>query len=150
MSLTSLLSIARTALLTQQKAIDVTGHNIANANTPGYSRQRLMLQQPLAHRRIGFRLKIEESRIARVGLDQFGEIRDRLRVLPERLEIIDLGIFQRPVIGVVRNSRGYEVTRTLHIACSRLDAGGEQFDHRMGSDQSAQFGDGNLSTREFA
>lgn len=44
MSLTSLLSIARSALLTQQKAIDVTGHNIANANTPGYSRQRLMLQ----------------------------------------------------------------------------------------------------------
>ncbi len=44
MSLTSLLSIARTALLTQQKAIDVTGHNIANASTEGYTRQRLMLE----------------------------------------------------------------------------------------------------------
>jgi len=44
MSLTSLLSIARTALLTQQKAIDVTGHNIANASTEGYSRQRLILE----------------------------------------------------------------------------------------------------------
>jgi flagellar hook-associated protein 1 FlgK len=44
MSLTSLLSIARTALLTQQRAIDVTGHNIANAQTPGYTRQRLALQ----------------------------------------------------------------------------------------------------------
>ena len=44
MSLTSLLSIARTALLTQQKAIDVTGHNIANASTEGYSRQRLNLE----------------------------------------------------------------------------------------------------------
>lgn len=44
MSLTSLLSIARSALLTQQRAIDVTGHNIANAQTPGYSRQRLALQ----------------------------------------------------------------------------------------------------------
>ncbi len=49
MSLTSLLSIARTALLAQQRAIDVTGHNIANASTEGYSRQRLLLdpQVPL-------------------------------------------------------------------------------------------------------
>lgn len=44
MSLTSLLSIARTALLTQQKAIDVTGQNIANASTEGYTRQRLILE----------------------------------------------------------------------------------------------------------
>ncbi|MCA9763184.1 MAG: flagellar hook-associated protein FlgK [Gemmatimonadetes bacterium] len=43
MSLASLLSIARTALATHQRAIDVTGHNIANANTPGYTRQRLEL-----------------------------------------------------------------------------------------------------------
>ncbi|MCL4864511.1 MAG: flagellar hook-associated protein FlgK, partial [Gemmatimonadales bacterium] len=39
----TLLNIARTALMTHQKAIDLTGHNIANANTPGYSRQRLEL-----------------------------------------------------------------------------------------------------------
>ena len=43
MSLSSLLSIARSALLTQQKAIDVTGHNVANASTDGYTRQRLRL-----------------------------------------------------------------------------------------------------------
>ncbi|MCK4618612.1 MAG: flagellar hook-associated protein FlgK [Desulfobacterales bacterium] len=36
-----ILNTARTALLTQQKAIDVTGHNIANVNTDGYSRQRV-------------------------------------------------------------------------------------------------------------
>ncbi len=44
MSLISLLSIARTALLTQQRAMTVTAHNIANAETPGYSRQRLRLE----------------------------------------------------------------------------------------------------------
>lgn len=33
------LEIARRSLLTQRQALDVTGHNIANANTPGYSRQ---------------------------------------------------------------------------------------------------------------
>jgi flagellar hook-associated protein 1 FlgK len=39
-----ILNVARGALLTQQKAIDVTGHNIANVNTPGYSRQRVNME----------------------------------------------------------------------------------------------------------
>lgn len=43
MSLSSLLSTARSALVTHQRAIDVTGQNIANAQTPGYSRQRLQI-----------------------------------------------------------------------------------------------------------
>lgn len=33
------IEIGRRALQAQRQAIDVTGHNIANANTPGYSRQ---------------------------------------------------------------------------------------------------------------
>ncbi|HEX3032838.1 MAG TPA: flagellar hook-associated protein FlgK [Bacillota bacterium] len=37
------LEIGRSALQTQQKALDVTGHNIANANTPGFSRQEAVL-----------------------------------------------------------------------------------------------------------
>jgi flagellar hook-associated protein 1 FlgK len=49
MSLTEMMNIARSALLTQQAAMAVTGHNIANANTPGYSRQtaRLAAATPL-------------------------------------------------------------------------------------------------------
>ncbi|HUK63929.1 MAG TPA: flagellar hook-associated protein FlgK [Dongiaceae bacterium] len=43
MSLVSLLSIARTALLAQQRAMSVTGQNVANAQTPGYTRQVLDL-----------------------------------------------------------------------------------------------------------
>ena len=39
-----ILNMAGNALLTQQKAINVTGNNIANVNTPGYSRQKLMLE----------------------------------------------------------------------------------------------------------
>jgi flagellar hook-associated protein 1 FlgK len=35
------LNIGTSALLLQQRAINVTGNNIANVNTPGYSRQRL-------------------------------------------------------------------------------------------------------------
>ena len=40
-----LLNIGRNSLMTQQKAIDITGNNIANVNTPGYSRQRLNMEQ---------------------------------------------------------------------------------------------------------
>lgn len=39
----ALLNIGGNALLLQQKAISLTGNNIANVNTPGYSRQRLIL-----------------------------------------------------------------------------------------------------------
>jgi len=35
--------IARKALSVSQKAMETTGHNIANANTPGYTRQRLVV-----------------------------------------------------------------------------------------------------------
>ena len=34
-----ILNAGRGSLLAQQKALEVTGHNIANVNTPGYSRQ---------------------------------------------------------------------------------------------------------------
>jgi flagellar hook-associated protein 1 len=44
-NISGLLHIGRTALMTQQKAIDITGSNIANVNTPGYSRQRLIITQ---------------------------------------------------------------------------------------------------------
>ncbi|PKM44505.1 MAG: flagellar hook-associated protein FlgK [Firmicutes bacterium HGW-Firmicutes-8] len=37
------LEIGRKALQTQQRALDVIGHNIANANTPGFTRQRAVM-----------------------------------------------------------------------------------------------------------
>jgi flagellar hook-associated protein 1 len=43
MSLASLLSIARSAMSVQQRAMSVTAHNVANAQTLGYSRQRINL-----------------------------------------------------------------------------------------------------------
>jgi len=39
----SALNVAASSLKTQQKAIDVVSHNIANVNTPGYSRQKAEL-----------------------------------------------------------------------------------------------------------
>lgn len=44
MSIGGLLNIGRGALQVNQTALQVTGHNIANINTPGYSRQTLALE----------------------------------------------------------------------------------------------------------
>jgi flagellar hook-associated protein 1 FlgK len=43
-SLFAVLGIGRSSLLTQQRAIQVTSNNVANVNTPGYTRQRAVLQ----------------------------------------------------------------------------------------------------------
>lgn len=39
-----IMDIARQALAAQQTGLSVTGHNIANVNTPGYSRQRVTFE----------------------------------------------------------------------------------------------------------
>ena len=38
------LNTAYTGLVAQRRALEVTGQNVANANTPGYSRQRVNMQ----------------------------------------------------------------------------------------------------------
>ena len=38
------LHVGKQALLTHQEALNVTAHNIANVNTPGYSRQRVVME----------------------------------------------------------------------------------------------------------
>ncbi len=42
------LTIASTALRNFQRALDTTGHNISNVNTPGYSRQRVNFSESTA------------------------------------------------------------------------------------------------------
>jgi len=42
-----IMSSASKALIVQQKAVKITGNNIANVNTPGYSRQRLNLSSDI-------------------------------------------------------------------------------------------------------
>jgi flagellar hook-associated protein 1 FlgK len=44
MGIDGILNAGRTGLLAQQRAITTTGNNIANVNTPGYSRQRTILE----------------------------------------------------------------------------------------------------------
>lgn len=68
MGLDSLMSIGKTALFTAQQALTVTGHNISNVNTPGYSRQQIMLteQRPAdgSPGQVGTGVKIAEIRRA--------------------------------------------------------------------------------------
>lgn len=47
----SSLHIARKGILANQRAMDVTAHNIANANTEGYSRQRAVFETSLTYYR---------------------------------------------------------------------------------------------------
>ncbi|WP_100332370.1 flagellar hook-associated protein FlgK [Bacillus xiapuensis] len=47
------LETAKRAMFTQQSALYTTGHNISNANTPGYTRQRVNFQTTLPYPAIG-------------------------------------------------------------------------------------------------
>jgi len=44
MSLFQGLEIGKRALLAHQMSLNTAGHNIANVNTPGYTRQRVLIQ----------------------------------------------------------------------------------------------------------
>ena len=68
MSAGSVLDIAKTALAAQQYGLNVTGHNIANVNTDGYSRQRPVLEarQPTLYGGMFLGRGVDTDQIARV------------------------------------------------------------------------------------
>ena len=99
-TLSSILNIGRSALQAQQKAISVTGNNIANVNTPGYTRQRAELANGEAidgtPGQMGGGVKVAEVRRLYDGFIT-GEIRNESQELGEwearkqiqdRLEIV--------------------------------------------------------------
>ena len=59
-----LLNIGLSALLAQQRSLTTTANNIANASTPGYSRQRVELAERAsgAHRRATSSARASTSR----------------------------------------------------------------------------------------
>ncbi|MGD8757493.1 MAG: flagellar hook-associated protein FlgK, partial [Deltaproteobacteria bacterium] len=70
------LSIAKDALAAQQYGINVTGHNIANVNTPGYSRQSPVLEakQPELYGGVLLGRGVDTTQVLRVS-DQVLESR---------------------------------------------------------------------------
>lgn len=71
-AINTVLHIAKEGLLTHQKTIQVTGHNISNANTEGYSRQRtrLVTAEPVQHLPGQLGLGVKVAEIKRV-VDKF-------------------------------------------------------------------------------
>jgi len=70
------LSIAKDALAAQRYGMDVTGHNIANVNTSGYSKQSLVheARQPAPYGGLLFGRGVDATQIVRAS-DQFIENR---------------------------------------------------------------------------
>lgn len=82
------LEIGRKALQTQQRALDVTGHNIANANTPGFTRQQAVMaatnpfampafNRPIGAGQLGTGVEVQEIRRLR---DDFIDLQVRQEV----------------------------------------------------------------------
>lgn len=57
------LETARRGLFTQQSALYTTGHNVSNANTPGYTRQRVNFNQTSAFPAVGMNSPITTAQI---------------------------------------------------------------------------------------
>ena len=47
------LEMGRRGVITHQASLDITGHNVANANTPGYSRQVPIVQTTAPYAAMG-------------------------------------------------------------------------------------------------
>ncbi|MBO8142880.1 MAG: flagellar hook-associated protein FlgK [Firmicutes bacterium] len=71
------LDIARRALQAQQRALDVVGHNIANANTPGYSRQVAVLSTSPAYTLPSFHSPLQAGQVGTgVQVEAIRRLRD--------------------------------------------------------------------------
>ncbi|MDD9148051.1 MULTISPECIES: flagellar hook-associated protein FlgK [unclassified Sporolactobacillus] len=74
----STLNMMQQALLVQQEAIQTTGHNISNANTEGYSRQRVNLTSWLPYPAVGINAAGGAGQIGTgVNADSIVRIRDQ-------------------------------------------------------------------------
>lgn len=87
------LEIARKGLFISQKGLDVTGHNIANANTPGYTRQRLVTSsiEPGASGNGIFTYTSKGQVGAGVTVQELSQIRDKFLDIQYRRENTKLG-----------------------------------------------------------
>ena len=87
------LEIARKGLFISQKGLDVTGHNIANANTPGYTRQRLITSsiEPSTAGNGIFTYTAKGQVGSGVTIQELSQIRDKFIDMQYRRENTKLG-----------------------------------------------------------
>jgi len=89
------LEIGRRAIMTQQTALDVTGHNVANANTKGYTRQEaVMVTTPAYHSPA----RTQNLSVGQIGtgvkVDQIRRLRDGFIDMQVRDETNTMGYWQ--------------------------------------------------------
>lgn len=71
------LSIAKSGIFTQSKAMDVTSHNIANANTEGYSRQKAVMESARPYMITSLNTPVEAQQIGSgVNVAKIQQFRD--------------------------------------------------------------------------
>lgn len=87
------LEIARKGLFISQKGLDVTGHNIANVNTPGYTRQRMITSsiEPGATSNGIFTYTSKGQVGGGVTIQELSQIRDKFIDMQYRRENTKLG-----------------------------------------------------------
>lgn len=90
------LEVGRKALSSQQKALDVTGHNIANANTRGFTRQRAILTPTSPYAMPGFYSPVSAGQLGTgVKVEEVKRIRDQFIDLQIRDELRSLGSWEQ-------------------------------------------------------
>lgn len=125
------LETARRALVAQQLGINTTGHNIANANTPGYSRQRVEMNSTLplllgqtGHRPLALGTGVEVAAITRM--------RDGFIDAQVRKEIHSLGYWgeQKEVLSQLELIFAEPSDNGISKALTQFWAQWEQLGHR--------------------
>lgn len=121
-SLNSVLDIAKNALLSSQKAISVTSHNIANANTPGYSRQVAVLEpmDPVSFGGLYFGTGVKTGTIERIS-DAFQTA--QLRNATSSLSMFESkGELLKALEGVVNDLGGTGINSSLDAFFSSMQS----------------------------
>lgn len=83
--------IVKTGLFASQQALDLTGHNISNANTPGYTRQVIDLSEIAPPTTFGMYDQWGKAIGRGVSVDGFRQIRDQYLDMQYRSENKSLG-----------------------------------------------------------
>lgn len=87
---------AKTGVFVSQKALDIVGHNLSNAKTPGYTRQRID-QVSVTVGDCPTRLKIDQTWLAGMGTDAKGvaQLRDERLDTAFRQEYMNTGYYSK-------------------------------------------------------
>lgn len=137
------LETARRGLTTQQSALYTTGHNISNANTIGYSRQRVNMEATLGYPGTGLNApKIAGHLGTGVQAQSVQRIRDQFIDRQYRQETSKLGYWE---------TRSNAVSQMEDILSEPSDFGlNTSLDQFWGSLQDLSTSPGNASTRKVA